>query len=62
MESSPGSGRRGGRANSETSGLDLDWVSCKLRDGVLDIAIPVAEQMKPRHMQIQTEDRKAPGA
>lgn len=44
------------------NGLDLDKISCKLRDGVLDIAIPVAEQMKPRQIQIQTEERKALGA
>lgn len=41
------------------SGLNLDKVSCRLRDGVLDIEIPVAEQMKPRQIQIQTSDQKA---
>lgn len=35
-------------------GLDLDKVSCRLQDGVLDIAIPVAEQMKPRQVRIET--------
>ncbi|HWR49672.1 MAG TPA: Hsp20 family protein, partial [Bryobacteraceae bacterium] len=41
------------------SGLNLERVSCRLRDGVLDIEIPVAEQMKPRQIQIQTGDQKA---
>lgn len=35
-------------------GLNLDNVSCRLQDGVLDISIPVAEQMKPRQIQIET--------
>jgi HSP20 family protein len=42
------------------SGLDLDKLNCRLRDGVLDIHIPVSEQMKPRQIQIQTgEGRKS---
>ncbi|HLG96639.1 MAG TPA: Hsp20/alpha crystallin family protein [Bryobacteraceae bacterium] len=42
------------------SGLNLNKVSCRLHDGVLDIQIPVAEQMKPRHIPIQSGDsRKA---
>jgi HSP20 family protein len=42
------------------SGLDLDKVSCRLHDGVLDIMIPVSEQMKPRMIPIETgEERKA---
>lgn len=49
-------------AVSLPSGLDLDKVSCRLRDGVLDVSIPVAEQMMPRQIRIQTEDRKAIGA
>jgi HSP20 family protein len=41
------------------SGLDLDKLNCRLHDGVLDIQIPVSEQMKPRQTQIQTgEGRK----
>lgn len=45
------------------SGLDLDGVKCRLHDGVLDVAIPVAETMKPRQIRIETgEDRKAIGA
>jgi HSP20 family protein len=34
------------------SGLNLDKVTCRLHDGVLDIRIPVAEQMKPRQIPI----------
>lgn len=36
------------------AGLDLDKLNARLHDGVLDISIPVAEQMKPRQVQIQT--------
>ncbi len=47
-------------AVSLPSGLDLDKLNCRLHDGVLDIQIPVSEQMKPRHIQIQTgEGRKS---
>ena len=42
------------------SGLDLDKLQCRLHDGVLDIQIPISEQMKPRQIQIQTgESRKS---
>jgi HSP20 family protein len=34
------------------SGLNLDKVSCHLHDGVLDIEVPVAEQMKPRQIPV----------
>jgi len=45
------------------NGLNLDHVSCRLHDGVLDIRIPVSEAMKPRQVQIQTgDDRKAIGS
>src|SRR5215203_1970132 len=30
------------------AGLDVEKINCRLHDGVLDIAIPVAETMKPR--------------
>jgi HSP20 family protein len=44
-------------------GLNLNKVSCRLHDGVLDIQMPVAEQLKPRHIPIQSgEWRKAIGA
>jgi len=42
------------------SGLDLDKLQARLHDGVLDIQIPISEQMKPRQIQIQTgESRKS---
>ncbi len=42
------------------SGLNVDKLSCRLQDGVLDIQIPVSEQMKPRQIQIQSgENRKS---
>ena len=42
------------------SGLNLDKVSCRLHDGVLDIQVPLAEQMKPRQIPIEAgESRKA---
>jgi HSP20 family protein len=45
------------------SGLNLEKVACRLHDGVLDIQVPVAEQMKPRQIPIQAgENRKAIGA
>lgn len=45
------------------SGLDLDHVQCQLRNGILSIAVPIAEASKPRQIQIQTgEERKAIGA
>ena len=50
-------------ALSLPNGLNLDHVSCRLHDGVLDIRIPVAEAMKPRQVQIQTgDDRRAIGS
>ena len=45
------------------NGLDLDKVSCRLHDGVLDIQVPVAEQMKPRQIPIEAgESHKAVAA
>ena len=42
------------------SGLDVDHVSCRLSNGILDIQIPVLEASKPRQIQIQVgEQRKA---
>jgi HSP20 family protein len=38
------------------NGLDLDKVSCRLHNGVLDIEVPVAEQMKPRQIPINSAD------
>jgi len=34
--------------------LKVDHVNCRLHDGVLDIHIPVAEEMKPRQIPIET--------
>ncbi|HZS52393.1 MAG TPA: Hsp20 family protein [Bryobacterales bacterium] len=48
------------RAISLPAGLDLDKVSGRLHDGVLDIEIPVKEEMKPRVIAIEgAESRKA---
>lgn len=42
------------------SGLNVDKLTCRLQDGILDIQIPVSEQMKPRQIQIQSgEGRKS---
>jgi HSP20 family protein len=41
------------------SGLNVDKLNARLQDGVLDVQIPVSEQMKPRQIQIQSgENRK----
>lgn len=42
------------------SGLNVDKLTGRLQDGILDIQIPVSEQMKPRQIQIQSgESRKS---
>jgi len=38
------------------SGLDLDKMSGRLHDGVLDIQIPISEKMKPRQIPIQADE------
>lgn len=43
------------------NGLDLDKLSCRLHDGVLDIQVPVSEQMKPRQIQIQSGEGRQTG-
>jgi HSP20 family protein len=35
------------------SNLKVDQVKCQLHDGVLDIHVPVAEEMKPRQIPIE---------
>jgi HSP20 family protein len=41
-------------------GVDLDKLTCRLHDGVLDISVPITEAMKPRQISIQSgEQRKA---
>ncbi|HLH01387.1 MAG TPA: Hsp20/alpha crystallin family protein [Bryobacteraceae bacterium] len=34
--------------------LNVDQVKCQLHDGVLDIHVPVAEEMKPRQIPIES--------
>jgi HSP20 family protein len=42
------------------TGLDVDHVSCRLHNGILEIQVPISEASKPKQIQIQTgEDRKA---
>lgn len=42
------------------SGLNVDKLTCRLQDGILDIQVPASEQMKPRQIQIQSgETRKS---
>lgn len=42
------------------NGMNVDKLTCRLQDGILDIQIPVSEQMKPRQIQIQSgEARKS---
>jgi HSP20 family protein len=42
------------------TGLDIDRVHCQLRNGILDIQVPILEASKPKQIQIQTsDDRKA---
>jgi HSP20 family protein len=35
------------------TGLDYNKLNCHLRDGILEIQVPVSEQMKPRQIQVQ---------
>ena len=43
------------------TGLDVDHVSCRLWNGILEIQVPISEASKPKQIQIQTgeERRKA---
>ncbi len=42
------------------TGLDVDHVHCQLRQGILNVQVPILEASKPRQIQIQTgEERKA---
>ncbi len=42
------------------SGLDVDHVSCRLYNGILEIQVPITEASKSKQIQIQTgEERKA---
>ena len=50
-------------ALSLPNNLNADKLTCRLQDGILDIQIPVSEQMKPRQIQIQSgEPRKSVSA
>lgn len=47
-------------AVSLPNGLNVDKLSARLQDGILDVQIPVSEQMRPRQVQIQSgESRKS---
>ena len=42
------------------TGLDVDHVSCRLYNGILEIQVPITEASKPKQIQIRTgEERKA---
>jgi len=50
-------------ASTLPAGLDVDHVRCNLRNGILDLQVPILEASKPRQIQIHTsDDRKAIGA
>jgi HSP20 family protein len=40
------------------NGLDLDKLSARMHDGVLDIQIPISEQMNPRQVQVQSGEAR----
>jgi HSP20 family protein len=40
-------------------GLNLEKVGCKLQNGLLDVSIPIAEQMKARQIPINTESQRS---
>ncbi|HZT38854.1 MAG TPA: Hsp20/alpha crystallin family protein [Bryobacteraceae bacterium] len=44
------------------TGYDLEKVNCRLHDGVLDIALPVSEALKPRLIPIQAGESPQPVA
>jgi HSP20 family protein len=47
-------------AVSLPNGLNVEKLNARLQDGILDVQIPVSEQMKPRQIQIQSgESRKS---
>jgi HSP20 family protein len=43
-------------------GLDLEHLEADLHDGILTVRIPVAEQAKPRKIQVSHNENKAPEA
>jgi len=36
------------------TGLDVDHITCRLNNGVLDIQVPISEASKPKQIQIQS--------
>jgi HSP20 family protein len=47
------------------TGLDVEKLNCRLREGILEIEIPVTEARKPRQVQIQVgegQNQKSIGA
>jgi len=47
------------------TGLDVDKLQCRLKEGILDIDIPVSEARRPRQVQIQVgegQSQKSIGA
>jgi HSP20 family protein len=40
-------------------GLNFEKLGCKLHEGLLDISIPIAEQMKPRQIPVNTGTSQA---
>ena len=40
-------------------GLNLEKLSCNLHEGLLDVSIPIAEQMKPRQIPINSGTSQA---
>jgi HSP20 family protein len=41
------------------TGLNVDKLTCRLQDGILDVQIPASEQMKPRQIQIQSGESRS---
>jgi len=41
------------------AGLDLDHVSCRLRNGILEIQVPILEASKPKQIKINSTEHKA---
>jgi len=44
------------------TGLDLEKITCRLHDGILDIQVPVTEHMKPRQIPIESGDKAIPAS
>jgi HSP20 family protein len=44
------------------AGLDLDRVTCRLHNGILEIQVPILEASKPKQIKIHSGEHKALGA